>query len=199
MYNETLKETIKEHLHQTLSEKRYIHVLGVAATARKMAVQYGADPDKAEVAGLLHDAAKELPLVEMQALARRAFGDTLAPEIMAIGSLLHGYAAVTLAKEDYGLTDADLLASLAHHTTGAPQMSTLEKIIFVADYIEPSRDYDGVEDLRRIAAADLDQAVLAGYDSTISHLLEQDKPIFVGTVVNRNAQIAWLKRADRKA
>lgn len=198
MYNETLKETIRKNLKQTLSNHRYIHVLGVAATARKMALQYGADPDKAEVAGLLHDSAKEVPLKDMQKLAVKAFGDTLDPAIMAAGSLLHGYAAVTIAKDTYGLDDPDLLASLAHHTTGAPHMSTLEKIVFVADYIEPSRDYDGVDELRQIAATDLDKAVLAGYDSTVGHLVEQDKPIFVGTVANRNAQIAAMK-ADRKA
>lgn len=197
MYNETLKETIRTQLKETLSQHRYIHVLGVAATAKKMAALYGANPDMAEVAGLLHDAAKELPLPDMQYLAKKAFGDTLDPVIMKTGSLLHGYAAVTIAKETYGLTDPDLLASLAHHTTGAPQMGTLEKIVFVADYIEPSRDYDGVDALRQVAFTDLDKAVLAGYDSTIGHLMEQDKPIFVGTVVNRNAHIAAMK-ADRK-
>lgn len=198
MYNETLKETIKHDLKKNLSNHRYIHVLGVAATAKKMAALYGADPDMAEVAGLLHDSAKELPLATMQELAQKAFGHTLDPVIMKTGSLLHGYAAVTIAKEQYGLTDPDLLASLAHHTTGAPQMGTLEKIVFVADYIEPSRDYDGVDALRKVAFEDLDKAVLAGYDSTVGHLVEQDKPIFVGTVINRNAQIAAMK-ADRKA
>lgn len=198
MYNETLKHQIIHDLKLTLTTPRFTHVLGVAATARKMALQYGADPDKAEVAGLLHDAAKELPLPDMQDLARDAFGDTLDPVIMSLGSLLHGYAAVTVAKDKYGLTDPDLLASLAHHTTGALQMGTLEKIVFVADYIEPNRDYPGVDDLRAVAAEDLDKAVLAGYDSTIGHLLEQDKPIFVGTVANRNAQIAYMKEQKKK-
>ena len=197
MYNEALKEKIKKDLQQSLSKHRYTHVLGVAAKARELAGQYGGDLDQAEVAGLLHDAAKQKTLADMQTLARRSFGDTLPDTIMSIGSLLHGYAAVTIAKEMYGIHDEDLLAALAHHTTGAEQMSTLEKIIFIADYIEVNRDFDGVEHLRSIAAQDLDQAVLAGYDSTISHLLDQKKTIYTGTVINRNALILAMQ-ADRK-
>lgn len=198
MYNEALKEKIKNDLQKSLSKHRYTHVLGVAAKARELAGQYGGSLDQAEVAGLLHDAAKQKSLPEMQQLARRSFGNTLPDTIMSIGSLLHGYAAVTIARETYGIHDEELLAALAHHTTGAEQMGTLEKIIFIADYIEINRDFDGVEALRKIAAADLDQAVLAGYDSTISHLLEQKKTIYTGTVINRNALILAMQ-ADRKA
>ena len=118
--------------------------------------------------------------------------------IMTNGGLLHGYAAVTVARTKYHLTDEEFFAALAHHTTGAEVMGTLEKIIFVADYIEENRDFDGVEHLRELAAADLDQAVLAGYDSTISHLLEQDKLIFAGTVINRNAQILAMQKKGRQ-
>lgn len=197
MYNEALKEKIKKDLQQSLSKHRYTHVLGVAAKARELADKYGGDLDQAEVAGLLHDAAKQKTLAEMQTLASRSFGNTLPDTIMSIGSLLHGYAAVTIARETYGIQDEDLLAALAHHTTGTEQMSTLEKIIFIADYIEVNRDFDGVERLRSIAAKDLDKAVLAGYDSTISHLLEQEKTIYTGTIINRNALILAMQ-ADRK-
>ena len=197
MYNEALKEKIKKDLQQSLSKHRYTHVLGVATKARELADKYGGDLDQAEVAGLLHDAAKQKTLAEMQTLARRSFGNTLPDTIMSIGSLLHGYAAVTIDRETYGIQDEDLLAALAHHTTGTEQMSTLEKIIFIADYIEVNRDFDGVERLRSIAAKDLDKAVLAGYDSTISHLLEQEKTIYTGTIINRNALILAMQ-ADRK-
>lgn len=198
MYNEEFKDRIKEDLKKSLSSHRYTHVLGVAAAARELADRYGCDADTAEVAGLLHDAAKQLPLSEMQALAEKSFPVLPAP-ILANGGLLHGYAAVTIAKERYGITDPALLGAVAHHTTGAEQMSTLEKIIFLADYIEVNRDFDGVDDLRQAARRDLDEAVLLGYDSTIRHLLDQGKPIFVGTVVNRNAQIDVVRAADGKA
>lgn len=199
MYNDELKKKIKDNLQSHLSEHRYVHVLGVAKAARELACRYMYDPDKAEVAGLLHDAAKQLPLETMQELARQSFGDTLPDTIMSIGSLLHGYAAVTIAKERYDLTDDELLASLAHHTTGAEHMGLLEKIIFIADYIEVNRDFDGVDRLRSLAAQDLDEAVLAGYDSTIFHLMEQKKTIFIGTVINRNCQIEYMKSIHRKA
>ena len=197
MYNEALKEKIKNDLKESLSKHRYTHVLGVAAKARELAGQYGGDLDQAEVAGLLHDAAKQKPLEEMQQLARRSFGDSLPAAIMSAGGLLHGYAAVTIARETYGIQDETLLAALAHHTTGAEHMGPLEKIIFIADYIEVNRDFDGVETLRQLAATDLDRAVLAGYDSTISHLLEQEKTIYAGTVINRNALLLAMQ-ADRK-
>lgn len=193
MYSKSIKEKIKADLKQTLTGHRYRHVLGVAKAARWLAERNGCDPDEAETAGLLHDAAKQLPLTEMQALARKAFGSSLDETIMMTPGLLHGYAAVTVAKEQYGLTDETFLAALAHHTTGAEHMGTLEKIVFVADYIEENRDFDGVDRLRQLAAENLDQAVLAGYDSTISHLLEQDKLIYIGTVVNRNAQILSMQ------
>ena len=192
MYNEEFKDRIKADLKESLSSHRYTHVLGVAAAARELADRYGCDADTAEVAGLLHDAAKQLPLAE------KSFPVLPAP-ILANGGLLHGYAAVTIARERYGITDQALLGAIAHHTTGAEQMSTLDKIIFLADYIEVNRDFDGVDDLRKAARRNLDEAVLLGYDSTIRHLLDQGKPIFVGTVVNRNAQIDIIRAADRKA
>ena len=106
MYSEELKTTIKEHLKATLSPHRYQHVLGVAQAARQLAEQYGGDVDQAEVAGLLHDAAKQMDLPAMQKLAWRSFGSTLPDTVVSIGSLLHGYAAVTIAREQYGIDDA---------------------------------------------------------------------------------------------
>ncbi len=192
-----MKKRIQDDLKHSLSRHRYEHVLGVAQAARELAERYGGDADQAEVAGLLHDAAKEMPLENMQELARCAYGNTLPPEIMAAGSLLHGYASAAIAAERYGIEDNVLLASLAHHTTGAEQMGLLEKIIFLADYIEVNRDFDGVDKLRALASCNLDAAVLAGYDSTIYHLLEQGKTIYIGTVVNRNALIAEMKKDGR--
>ena len=112
MYNEEFKDAIKADLKKSLTPGRYTHVLGVAAPARHLAGLYGSDADAAEVAALLHDAAKQKPLEEMQALAGRSFTDLPAP-IFNIGSLLHGYAAVTLAREQYGIDDPDILSAIA--------------------------------------------------------------------------------------
>jgi len=195
---EKCKTRIKNDLTAILSKNRYTHVLGVAAAARELAERYGSDLDKAELAGLLHDSAKELKLSEMQQLAERSFGDQLPPEITAAGSLLHGYAAVTIAKEKYNVHDADILAAIAHHTTGALHMSVLEKIVFLADYIEKSRNFNGVQRLREMAVKNLDQAVLYGFDLTISHLLEQRKQIYVGTVRFRNSLIEYMEKCNRE-
>ncbi|MCI1822071.1 MAG: bis(5'-nucleosyl)-tetraphosphatase (symmetrical) YqeK [Megasphaera sp.] len=195
---EKCKTRIKNDLTAILSKNRYTHVLGVAAAARELAERYGSDLDKAELAGLLHDSAKELKLSEMQQLAERSFGDQLPPEITAVGSLLHGYAAVTIAKEKYNVHDADILAAIAHHTTGALHMSVLEKIVFLADYIEKSRNFNGVQRLREMAVKNLDQAVLYGFDLTISHLLEQRKQIYVGTVRFRNSLIEYMEKCNRE-
>ena len=117
MFGETDKIKIRQALQADLTPHRYRHVLGVAAAACRLATRYGYDKDRAEVAGLLHDAAKQIPLTEMQALARASFGNSLASEIMASDNLLHGYAAVTIARERFGIVDEEVLAALAHHTT----------------------------------------------------------------------------------
>jgi predicted HD superfamily hydrolase involved in NAD metabolism len=155
---------------------------------------YGIDIDKAETAALLHDAEKEDSLEHMQSLADSMYGDSLAPEIQANGSLLHGYAAASYAAMAYDIFDKDILNAIAHHTTGAESMSPLEKVIFLADYIEDNRDFPGVEKLRKAAEKSLNKGVLAGYDMTIQYLLQEGKTIFIGTVRNRNALLREMKR-----
>lgn len=198
MYDEKLKRRIRKDLEKKLSKHRFVHTLGVAQAAMHLAEKYGGDSEKAELAGLLHDAAKELSLKDMQTLSCRSFNHELAPEIMGTGSLLHGYAAATIARETYGIEDTDIILAIAHHTTGALHMGLLEKIVFLADYIEVNRDFDGVERLRKAADEDLDKAVLYGYDSTISNLLHKEKTIFTGTVQCRNSQIDYMKSLQRK-
>jgi len=181
-----------------LSKNRYTHVLGVAAAARELAERYGSDLDKAELAGLLHDSAKELKLSEMQQLAERSLETNFLLKLQLLEVCCMGYAAVTIAKEKYNVHDADILAAIAHHTTGALHMSVLEKIVFLADYIEKSRNFNGVQRLREMAVKNLDQAVLYGFDLTISHLLEQRKQIYVGTVRFRNSLIEYMEKCNRE-
>lgn len=193
MCTQEINERIRQELQQSLSPRRYRHTLGVAAAARRLALANDVAADKAETAGLLHDAAKELPLPDMQRLAVQEYGRTLPETIFRTASLLHGYAATTIARERYQIDDDDILKAIAHHTTGAAAMGLLEKIIFMADYIEENRDFEGVETLREITARSLDEGVLAGYDMTILHLLEQHKTIYAGTVTNRNAHLLQMR------
>ena len=108
-------------------------------------------------------------------------------------ALLHGPAGSILAETKYGITDSAVQSAVYFHTTGHPDMTLLEKIIFLADYIEPSRDFPGVEKLRKLAEIDLDEALLAAYDSTISHLLDQKAYIYDLTFMGRNDLILKLK------
>ena len=180
------KKEIKKRLKELLKDKRYVHSLGVASVSRHLAETYGyADPDKAELAGLVHDCAKNLPLVEMQQLT----DEGRIPMDLALynsKALLHGPAGSVLARKLFGITDEEILSAVYYHTTGHPDMQLLEKIVFLADYIEPSRDFPGVDKLRRLSEISLDKAVLAAYASTISHLLDTNAFIYPLTMEGRN-------------
>ena len=117
---------------------RYIHTLGVEYTSVCLAMKYGANLEAAELAGLLHDCAKELPgkkLIQICRLKRRkSFKNGISKSV-----LLHGKAGACLAKDKFGVDDEDILNAIRYHTTGRPKMTLIEKIVFVADYIEPNR------------------------------------------------------------
>ena len=178
-------EQIQSDLKKKLSAKRFKHSAGVADMAKHLAKKYGADPEKAYLAGWIHDCAKELSLADMQSIVKEN-GLTLDGQMMQSRALLHGPCGSLLARSLYGVDDKDIASAIYFHTTGQPGMTLLEKIIFLADYIEPSRDFPGVDKLRKKAEKNLDEAVLAAYDSTISHLLEQEAYIYDLTFLGRN-------------
>lgn len=141
---------IKKDLKNRLSERRYVHSAGVAASAYILAEKYGYNPKKAELAGWLHDCAKEMKLEEMQDIIDEQ--NLQVDEYMRSSrALLHGPAGSIMAKTVYGIKDRDIQNSIFFHTTGRPQMELLDKIIFLADYIEPSRDFPGINIIRRNA------------------------------------------------
>jgi predicted HD superfamily hydrolase involved in NAD metabolism len=180
-----LDDQIRKDLAPLVSKKRYKHVLGVAEAAKQLAAKYGANENVAELTALLHDMAKEKSVPDMQTLAIRHY-PTLPDEIREHGNLLHGFAAAAMAVENYGILDQDVLAAIAHHTVGNYPMSLLEKIIFLADYIEKNRDFPGVRQLREVAEQNLDKAVLLGFDMTVRYLLETGESIYIGTIIARN-------------
>lgn len=179
---------IQKELAERLSAKRFRHTCGVAASSRQLAEQYGADPDQAELAGWIHDCAKEMSLEDMQTLVRTENLSLDAP-VLKRRALLHGPAGSVYARRHFGITDPDILSAVFYHTTGKPHMTLLEKIVFLADYIEPSRDFPGVEELRKMSGQDLNQTLIAAYDSTIRHLAEQHAYIYELTLAGRNALI----------
>lgn len=182
---------IKKDLKNRLSERRYVHSAGVAASAYILAEKYGYNPQKAELAGWLHDCAKEMKLEEMQDIIDEQ--NLQVDEYMRSSrALLHGPAGSIMAKTVYGIKDRDIQNSIFFHTTGRPQMELLDKIIFLADYIEPSRDFPGINIIRRNAQKNLDTAVLSAYDATIRHLLDQKGYIYELTFLGRNDLIKHM-------
>lgn len=157
-------------LEQELSYKRFIHTLSVAGTASSLAMCYGADLEKAETAGLLHDCAKCMDVRKMQKVCEKA-GLTVSSFEADSGSLLHSKAGSVLAAEKYEITDPDMINAIRYHTTGRPGMSLLEKIIFVADYIEPGRfTAKNLPLIRRLAFSDIDEALMKILYDTLVYL-----------------------------
>jgi len=167
---------IKLWIKANISPKRYEHIRGVAQTSRKLAIRYGLSPDQAELAGWLHDCAKELPKSEMLDWIKKGFSrlDTAEKKIPA---LWHSHAGASIAFHQWKIKDRQILEAIRCHTLGSPTMSPLAQIVFVGDFIEPGRRFDGVVMARAIAKKDLNQAVLIKCFMTISHLLSQNMKI----------------------
>jgi predicted HD superfamily hydrolase involved in NAD metabolism len=164
-------------LEQELSYKRFIHTLSVAGIASALAMCYGADVEKAETAGLLHDCAKCIDVRKMQRVCERA-GLSVSSFEENSGSLLHSKAGSVLAAEKYGITDQDMINAIRYHTTGRPGMSLMEKIIFVADYIEPGRfTAPNLPVVRRLAFSDIDEALMKILYDTLVYLNSTGMPV----------------------
>ena len=148
-----------ERLKGVLSPVRYRHSLGVAFTSASLAMRYRTDVEKAFLAGLLHDAAKYMPNGEYLEKAAE-FGLTVSDSERLSPGLLHPRIGAVLAEKEYGVTDPDVLAAIASHTTGRAGMSLLEEIVCIADYIEPLRpSLPLIDELRELAFTDIDKAV----------------------------------------
>lgn len=167
-----------------LKPKRMPHVLGTEQEAIRLARQYGADETLARVAALLHDCTKKLSHEEQLALCA-VYGIELDAVERSTPKLLHSKTGAALAREVFGVCDA-VYEAIFWHTTGKPDMTTLEKVIYMADYIEPNRDFDGVEELRRLTHTDLDRGLLLGLQETIREMQEKSLPVHRNTLEARN-------------
>ena len=167
-----------------LKAKRCAHVLGTAATAVKLAEKYGADVHRAEVAGLLHDCTKKLSMPEQLALCEK-YGIALDELEKKALKLLHAKTGAALARDVFGVDD-EIYNAILWHTTGKPDMTVLEKVIYLADFIEPTRDFPGVDALRRTVWEDLDRGLLMGLEMTVEEMEEMGNPIHVNTLAARD-------------
>lgn len=184
---------IMQLLREMTDDRRYSHTMGVMACARELAGLYGVDTRQAELAALLHDCARCLSPQELlaSALEQGLPVDELEREVP---DLLHGKVGAFFARARFGVDDPAVLRAIELHTLGAQDMTLLDKIIFIADMIEPSRDFPGVETLRETARTDLDRSLLDGFDSTIRYVIEKRQYIHPRSIGARNAILLKLRK-----
>lgn len=176
---------IRELLIKNIGVNRFNHSLGVMETSIKLAIKYNYDIDKARIAGLLHDCGKYPDL--MYLLKRVSEFDIILDDVMKLNKeLIHGPLGSKIAEFEYMIKDKEILDSIYYHTTGRENMTLLDKIVYLADYIEPGRVFPGVDKVRELAFENLNQSVLLSMDSTLKYLLDHNKLIHMETIKARN-------------
>lgn len=181
------REQLIEVVQSQMSAARWRHTQGVMRTAVQLANKYGADPHKADIAAILHDVAKYWPTDKMKQVIH---DHTMMSELLEHDKQLwHAPVGAYVAQHDYGIKDEEVLDAIKYHTSGREQMTLLDKVLCLADYIEPGRYFPGIEQIRKLAEEDLTAALISAFDSTIRFLLEHKRKIFPLIIVARNGLI----------
>ena len=170
-----------------LKHARIPHVLGTEQEAVRLALRYGADADRARTAALLHDCTKRLEMDEQLALCAQ-YGIELDELEQKALKLLHAKTGAAVARDRFGVDD-EIYSAIFWHTTGHADMTLLEKVIYLADYIEPTRSFPGVDALRAACYEDLDKGLLMGLEMTVEEMKERGNPVHSATL----AAIEYLK------
>lgn len=189
------REELLSKVKEQMTDHRFMHTLGVAATAVALAERFGADAQKAELAGLLHDFCKFWDKGKMREIVERE--SSLPGELLDYDKeLWHAPVGAIVARQELGIQDQEILDAIAYHTSGRPGMSRLEKILWLADYIEPGRQFPGVEEVRELAEQDLDLALLQALGNTITFLVKQKKKIYPLTLHTYNDLVCKGKNGE---
>ncbi len=184
LWNETIRQAVLERL----SGYRYTHTLGVERAAIRLAERYGGDAQKSAMAACLHDITKRFSREEQLYLCEKY--DIIPSDVeKSEWKMLHGKTAAGIAAHEYG-APSDVVDAVAYHTTGRAGMTLLDKIVYLADYIEENRVFDGVKQARQLAKEDIDKALLYCFDSSLLELVERGKLIHADTVAARNDLLA---------
>lgn len=157
----------EKYLKKVLTGKRFKHSIGVAETAEILAKEYGLNADKARFTGLVHDIAKCYSVEEMNRLIRE-YG--ISPEYLNNVALAHSKVGTEILREEFQISDEDILMGVSSHTTGRKGMSLFEEIIYVADAVEPNRDYPRAAKLRKSARTDIDKVCLELLQFTVNDI-----------------------------
>ncbi|WP_432355188.1 bis(5'-nucleosyl)-tetraphosphatase (symmetrical) YqeK [Sporosarcina sp. A2] len=169
-----------QHIQKRMPIQRFQHVLRVTETAKSLARIHGESIEAAETAALFHDIAKFMDAKEMQELLIQHHAE---PKLLEFHKeLWHGPAGAIIAAAEFGVQDKDILNAIRFHTTGRAHMSKLEMIIYIADMIEPGREFPGVEELRALVAGSLEQAMRACIIQTVTHLIGKQVPVYPDSI-----------------
>ncbi|MFL6517717.1 MAG: bis(5'-nucleosyl)-tetraphosphatase (symmetrical) YqeK [Bacillus sp. (in: firmicutes)] len=185
------REEALKLVKEQLTDHRYQHTLGVMETAITLANKYGGDVKKAELAAIFHDYAKFRPKEEMKGIiASQGFPEDL---LQFNSELWHAPAGTYLVEKEAGIIDQEVLDAIRYHTSGRPEMTLLEKIIYLADYIEPGRHFPGVDEVRDMAKENLDKALIMAIKNTIIFLMKKNQTVYPDTFYTYNDLIKKLE------
>lgn len=185
------REELLAKIEKSMSPRRFNHVLGVEKTAIELAEKYGGDVNMASLAALVHDYAKERSDLVFFDLIRA--NERFRPLIPFGNNIWHSILGAELVRYELDVHNEEVLHAVQVHTTGAPRMSLLDKILFVADYIEPGRKFSGVKTARLLAEDDLNAAVAYELKHTLLHLIELNQPVYPLTIEAYNKWVAHVK------
>ena len=178
------KKDMQNRLRSSLKKRRYEHSMGVCIEAVRMAELFGADKDKAYIAGLLHDCAKCLsPEQEKEVCNKYGYVPDLMTKVCH--PVLHAPLGAVVAEHEYGVTDKEILDAIRYHTVARANMTLLDKIVYVADMTEPGRSYDGVDRLRSLANKDIDEAFYEALGRSLMHNIKK------GSIIHPSSLDAW--------
>lgn len=182
------KEELLGKIKNQLSDFRYKHILGVGQTCHELAKLNGVDPEQAMIAGFVHDYAKEKT---DEQFIEKIKEKKLDSDLLNWGnSIWHGVVGAEFIKDELKITDEEILNAVRRHTVGAPEMTTLDQIVYVSDYVEPNRSFPDVEIARPLAYANLKQAVIFETKHTLQFLMSSSSKIYPDAILTYNAFVA---------
>ena len=176
---------LQKKLETMLTPNRFLHSLGVMETAMVMAKRFGENVEKARIAGLLHDCAKDIDKGKMVQMCEE-LGVYLDPMKREQRSLIHADLGAKLLETEFGIDDPHIIGAVKHHTLGREKMTNLEKILYLADLIEPNRKpFEGIDELRQLSEKNLDCAMLCAVEQSIDHIQHKHKPLHSQTLATQ--------------
>ncbi|MBE4908054.1 bis(5'-nucleosyl)-tetraphosphatase (symmetrical) YqeK [Bacillus luteolus] len=176
-----------EIVRKQLTEHRYTHTIGVMETAIALAKRYGVDEKKAEISAIFHDYAKFRPKDEMRNIISE---QKMEKDLLDFNSeLWHAPVGAYLVKTEVGIEDEEILNAIKFHTSGRVNMAPLEKVIYLADYIEPGRHFPGIDEVRELAKISLNKALIQSLINSIQFLMKKNQAIYPDTFLTYNALV----------